>query len=91
MLSVYCEYTVAGESLSTRGSVSDPVNLLQTASRVSGQVFMSFLSLDGRPGCLQTVKNQYDVLWQSVYVYWALRKTVPYHNCVYMTVCVIVY
>lgn len=32
-------------------------------------------------------KSIWRIFWQSVYVYWALRETVPYHNCVYMTVC----
>lgn len=78
---VHREYTEAGESPS---SVSDPVNLCRLTCL---SVFMSFPSLHGRPGYLRTAKNQCEVPWQSVYLHWALRKTVPYHNCGCMTVC----
>lgn len=57
---VHCEYTEAGESPS---SVSDPVNLCRLTCL---SVFMSFLSLHGRPGYLQTAKNQYEVPWQCL-------------------------
>lgn len=37
--------------------------------------------------CEKSIWRIDDVLWLNVYVHGALRKTVPYHNCVYMTVC----
>lgn len=36
------------------------------------------------PNCEKSI---WRIFWQSVYVHWALRETVPYDNCVCMTVC----
>lgn len=43
--------------------VSDPLTLCRRQSHVS------FLSVDGRFGCLQTVKNQYDVRYEPVFTF----------------------
>lgn len=80
----FCPRSIFSESVSSGGTWTGP----QMDSRVPRQKFTLFPSVDESqvqvsPNC----ENHHGVCWQTAYFYCTLHKTVPYHNCVFMTEC----